>query len=161
LIVIDASALAKVLIEKGPSADAVRRRLADEALVAPSLVDAEVLSVLRGLTRGGKLPGPHDRLCVRHGEDGGAPVLDGVVDQLVDLDREGARRFASRPRRYGPSTLPRAECRESPRPVRRPIPLLLIAATVRPSTWSPSTLGSGVGRPRPSDNVVGDRPQAL
>jgi len=64
LIVIDASALAKVLIEKGPSADAVRGRLTGEALVAPSLIDAEVLSVLRGLTHGGKLPEPHATAAV-------------------------------------------------------------------------------------------------
>ncbi|WP_322760031.1 type II toxin-antitoxin system VapC family toxin [Frankia sp. Cr2] len=56
MIVIDASALVKILIEKSSSAEAVRERLRGETLSAPSLVDAEVLSVLRGLTLGGKLP---------------------------------------------------------------------------------------------------------
>jgi predicted nucleic acid-binding protein len=56
LIVIDSSALAKVLVERSPSADAVRKRLAGEALNAPGLIDAEVLSVLRGLSLAGKLP---------------------------------------------------------------------------------------------------------
>jgi predicted nucleic acid-binding protein len=56
LIVVDASALVKALVEKGESADAVRERLHGETLGAPSLVDAEVLSTLRGLTLGGKLP---------------------------------------------------------------------------------------------------------
>lgn len=56
MIVIDASALAKMLIEKSQSADAVRKRLVGESLHAPSLIDAEVLSVLRGLNLGGKLP---------------------------------------------------------------------------------------------------------
>jgi predicted nucleic acid-binding protein len=55
LIVIDACALVKVLVEKSDSADAVRERLRGETLGAPSLVDAEVLSTLRGLTLGGKL----------------------------------------------------------------------------------------------------------
>ncbi len=56
MIVIDASALVKVLVEKSDSADAVRERLRGETLGAPSLVDAEVLSTLRGLTLSGKLP---------------------------------------------------------------------------------------------------------
>ncbi len=56
MIVIDASTLVKILIEKSSSAEAVRERLRGETLSAPSLVDAEVLSVLRGLTLGGKLP---------------------------------------------------------------------------------------------------------
>jgi predicted nucleic acid-binding protein len=56
LIAVDASALARVLVEKGESGDAARRRLRGQALIAPSLVDAEVLSVLRGLCRSGKLP---------------------------------------------------------------------------------------------------------
>ncbi|MEU9885496.1 type II toxin-antitoxin system VapC family toxin [Sphaerisporangium sp. NPDC051011] len=53
---IDASALVKVLAEEGPSAEAVRKRLVGEALVAPAHVDAEVLSVLRALAMAGKLP---------------------------------------------------------------------------------------------------------
>lgn len=56
MIVIDSSALVKVLVEKSASADAVRGRLRGEALAAPAHLDAEVLSVLRGLTHSGKLP---------------------------------------------------------------------------------------------------------
>ncbi|WP_322780462.1 type II toxin-antitoxin system VapC family toxin [Frankia sp. Cas4] len=56
MIVIDASALVKVLVEDSRSADAVRTRLRGETITAPSLIDAEILSVLRGLTLGGKLP---------------------------------------------------------------------------------------------------------
>lgn len=55
MIVIDASALVKVLTERSVSGNAVRERLAGEVLVAPAHVDVEVLSVLRGLTLGGKL----------------------------------------------------------------------------------------------------------
>ena len=55
MIVVDASALAKALVERSSSARAVRRRLAGETLTAPALVDAEVLSVLRGLHRRGTL----------------------------------------------------------------------------------------------------------
>lgn len=55
MIVIDASALVKVLIERSGSGDAVRKRLVGEALVAPAHIDVEVLSVLRGLTLGGKI----------------------------------------------------------------------------------------------------------
>jgi predicted nucleic acid-binding protein len=56
LIVIDAGTLARVLVERSRSADAIRERLAGEALYAPSLIDAEVLGVLRGLNLGGTLP---------------------------------------------------------------------------------------------------------
>ncbi len=52
---IDAGALVKVLVEKGPSADAVRKRLVGESLTAPAHIDVEVLSVLRGLVLSGKL----------------------------------------------------------------------------------------------------------
>ena len=55
MIVIDASALVKALVEKSPSGDAARARLRGETLVAPSHIDAEVLSVLRGLHRAAKL----------------------------------------------------------------------------------------------------------
>ncbi|WP_432934292.1 type II toxin-antitoxin system VapC family toxin [Microbispora sp. CA-135349] len=52
---IDASALVKVLVEKGSSGGALRKRLRGESLAAPAHIDAEVLSVLRGLTLSGKL----------------------------------------------------------------------------------------------------------
>jgi predicted nucleic acid-binding protein len=65
LIVLDASALVKVLVEKSASADAVRARLRTEALVAPAHLDAEVLSVLRGLALGGKLPADRAEAALR------------------------------------------------------------------------------------------------
>jgi predicted nucleic acid-binding protein len=55
VLVIDASVLAVALIDDGPDGDRVRDRLRGEALAAPSLVDLEVLSVWRGLARGGLL----------------------------------------------------------------------------------------------------------
>jgi predicted nucleic acid-binding protein len=55
LIVVDASVLVKVLVEQSRSADVARARLRDETLAAPSHLDAEVLSVLRGLALGGKV----------------------------------------------------------------------------------------------------------
>ncbi|GAA4193449.1 type II toxin-antitoxin system VapC family toxin [Microbispora amethystogenes] len=55
MIVIDASALVTVLVEKGSPGRALRKRLRGEALAAPAHIDAEVLSVLRGLTLSGKL----------------------------------------------------------------------------------------------------------
>ena len=55
MLVIDASVLAVALIDGGPDGDRVRDRLRGEALAAPSLVDLEVLSVWRGLARGGLL----------------------------------------------------------------------------------------------------------
>jgi predicted nucleic acid-binding protein len=64
LIVIDTSALVKILVEKSPSAEAVRKRLRGETLSAPSLIDAEVLSVLRGLALAGKLPEQRARTAV-------------------------------------------------------------------------------------------------
>lgn len=54
MIVVDASALVKALVE-GRSGEKARARLRGEALVAPAHVDAELLSVLRGLRRAGKL----------------------------------------------------------------------------------------------------------
>jgi predicted nucleic acid-binding protein len=64
LIVIDASALVKALIERTASGDAVRERIKDETLTAPAHVDAEVLSVLRGLVLGGKLPADRARIAL-------------------------------------------------------------------------------------------------
>ena len=55
MLVIDASVLAVALVDDGPDGDQVRDRLRGEALAAPSLVDLEVVSVWRGLARGGHL----------------------------------------------------------------------------------------------------------
>ncbi len=48
--VVDASALVELLI-RGPSADAVQAALAEEEVVAPDLVDGEVLGALVALER--------------------------------------------------------------------------------------------------------------
>ncbi|OBF63676.1 twitching motility protein PilT [Mycobacterium sp. 852002-50816_SCH5313054-b] len=47
MIVVDASVLAVALGDDGPDGQLARQRLADETLVAPELVDIEVLSVWR------------------------------------------------------------------------------------------------------------------
>lgn len=55
MLVIDASVLAVALIDDGSDGDAVRARLHGERLAAPALIDLEVISVWRGLARGGRL----------------------------------------------------------------------------------------------------------
>ena len=51
LCVIDAGALTELLL-RGLRAPAVRTAVADRELVAPAVIDAEILSALRGLERG-------------------------------------------------------------------------------------------------------------
>ncbi|HEX5970076.1 MAG TPA: type II toxin-antitoxin system VapC family toxin [Intrasporangium sp.] len=53
--VVDASVLAVALLDDGPDGDHLRARLRGEELAAPSLIDLEVVSVWRGLARGGPL----------------------------------------------------------------------------------------------------------
>ena len=55
MLVIDASVLAVALLDDGQDGDTTRRRLRGESLAAPALIDLEVLSVWRGLSRGGQL----------------------------------------------------------------------------------------------------------
>lgn len=55
MLVVDASVLAVALLDDGPDGDHLRARLRGEDLAAPSLIDLEVLSVWRGLARGGQL----------------------------------------------------------------------------------------------------------
>jgi predicted nucleic acid-binding protein len=55
VIVVDASVLAPALADDGADGDRVRERLRGEQLVAPELVDLEVLSTLRRAARGGHL----------------------------------------------------------------------------------------------------------
>jgi predicted nucleic acid-binding protein len=50
VIVVDASILVTALADDGDGGERVRRRLIDENLAAPELVDLEVTSVLRRLT---------------------------------------------------------------------------------------------------------------
>ena len=55
MLVIDASVLAVALLDDGPDGDTIRHRLRGEQLAAPTLIDLEVVSVWRGLARGGQL----------------------------------------------------------------------------------------------------------
>lgn len=55
MLVVDASVLAVALVDDGPDGDLARSRLASEELAAPALVDLEVTSAWRGLSRGGHL----------------------------------------------------------------------------------------------------------
>lgn len=55
MIVVDASVLAPALADDGADGDRARSRLLGERLVAPSLIDLEVLSVVRRATRVGRL----------------------------------------------------------------------------------------------------------
>lgn len=55
MLVVDASVLAVALADDGADGDAARGRLRGEDLVAPELVDLEVVSVLRRQMSGGAL----------------------------------------------------------------------------------------------------------
>lgn len=55
-VVIDASALVELLLRTGVG-ERVERAIADAELVAPDVVNPEVVQGLRGLERGGKLTG--------------------------------------------------------------------------------------------------------
>jgi predicted nucleic acid-binding protein len=55
VIVVDASVLAPALADDGADGDRARERLRGEQLVAPELVDLEVLSTLRRAARAGRL----------------------------------------------------------------------------------------------------------
>jgi predicted nucleic acid-binding protein len=55
VIVVDASVLAPALADDGADGDRVRERLRGEQLVAPELVDLEILSTFRRAARGGRL----------------------------------------------------------------------------------------------------------
>jgi predicted nucleic acid-binding protein len=55
VIVVDASVLAPALADDGADGDRARERLLGEQLVAPELVDLEILSTLRRAAWGGRL----------------------------------------------------------------------------------------------------------
>jgi predicted nucleic acid-binding protein len=57
VIVVDASVLAPALADDGDDGDRVRKRLRGEQLIAPELVDLEVISTLRRAARAGRLDG--------------------------------------------------------------------------------------------------------
>jgi predicted nucleic acid-binding protein len=54
VIVADANIVAVALLDAGENGDLARERLRGERLVAPALIDVEVLSIWRGLVRGGR-----------------------------------------------------------------------------------------------------------
>ncbi len=64
MLVVDASVLAVALLDDARDGDAARARLRGERLVAPALVDLEVVSVWRGLARGGHLDARRARLAL-------------------------------------------------------------------------------------------------
>jgi len=55
VIVVDASVLAPALADDGADGDRARERLRGEQLVAPELIDLEVVSTLRRAARAGRL----------------------------------------------------------------------------------------------------------
>jgi len=64
VLVVDASVVAVALMDDATDGDAARARLHGEQLVAPALIDLEVVSVWRGLARGGQLDARRARLAL-------------------------------------------------------------------------------------------------
>ena len=64
VIVVDASVLAVALSDDGPDGDASRAALAGDTLVAPELIDLEVLSVLRRQVQSGHVAVPRAELAL-------------------------------------------------------------------------------------------------
>ncbi len=64
MLVVDASVLAVALLDDATDGDLARARLHSEQLLAPALIDLEVVSVWRGLARGGHLDAKRARLAL-------------------------------------------------------------------------------------------------
>ena len=64
MIVVDASVLAVALIDDGPDGAAARAALAGKTLVAPQLIDLEVLSVMRRQVSAGAVPAARAELAI-------------------------------------------------------------------------------------------------
>ena len=64
MIVVDASIAAAALADDGAGGEQARSRLRGESLVAPELLDLEVLSVLRGRLRAGVIDEPRADLAL-------------------------------------------------------------------------------------------------
>lgn len=64
VLVVDASVVAVTLGDDGADGDAARQRLRGEELIAPELVDLEVLSVLRRCRQRGTLDGRRAELAI-------------------------------------------------------------------------------------------------
>jgi predicted nucleic acid-binding protein len=82
-VVVDASAVALVLLEEVPEAVALRRRLGEEPCDAPHLIDVELGSALRRHVRAGRLDASdaRDRLAL------GVSLVDHryeLTDRLLD-----------------------------------------------------------------------------
>jgi predicted nucleic acid-binding protein len=56
VIVVDASVIAGALVLDNATGDRLRARLAGERLAAPAVMDIEVVSTWRGLSRAGRVP---------------------------------------------------------------------------------------------------------
>jgi predicted nucleic acid-binding protein len=56
VIVVDASVIAAALVREDPTGEWLRARLAGERLAAPAVMEIEVVSTWRGLSRAGRLP---------------------------------------------------------------------------------------------------------
>lgn len=64
MLVVDASVLSVALADDGPDGDAARTRLRGESLVAPEVIDLEVVSVLRRQNSAGLLEGRRAELAL-------------------------------------------------------------------------------------------------
>ena len=64
MIVVDASVIVTALADDGDDGDHARRRLRDERLVAPELLDLEVVSAWRRMFAVGSLDQRHARLTL-------------------------------------------------------------------------------------------------
>jgi predicted nucleic acid-binding protein len=55
VIVVDASVVGPAMADDGPYGDHARQRIRNQLVIAPSLIDLEVLSMLEGRSRAGEL----------------------------------------------------------------------------------------------------------
>ena len=76
MIVLDASAMVEALVGRAPDEELLNALNGD--VDAPHLLDVEVLSVLRGLLRGGKLA--FKRASAKLGDDG-FPGVEGKAEK--------------------------------------------------------------------------------
>jgi predicted nucleic acid-binding protein len=87
LIVIDNSALIEAMVGAGARSRAVARRIENERLVAPELIDVEAVSTIRGLVLGGKLSAVRGQAAI--GALAGFPIQRvphrGLVERMWEL----------------------------------------------------------------------------
>ena len=82
MLVVDASVLAPALSDDGPDGDLARARLRGHELVAPDLVDLEVVSVVRRRLLAGALDERRGRLALSDLQD--LPMTRVPARRLVD-----------------------------------------------------------------------------